>query len=118
MQSTDPKPDLPSLDDLRCDDCAFREGTEANKYEMTRLKAQLCAEIPEEFQCHRRDGLCAGWVALTNKLNAEGFHAHQQPWQRKLKETLLECIRRIEHGENIDIIDEVREFIRKGPYLK
>jgi hypothetical protein len=95
------------LQDLRCATCAFRSGTPANRSAATLLKAQLCAEIPTEFFCHERDGLCAGWVLLANKLNADGFHARQPAWKKKLKETLLECLRLAEQGENFDLVTEV-----------
>jgi hypothetical protein len=39
-----------TLDDLRCHDCAFRPGSTASQSAITRVKAQLCAEIPEEFE--------------------------------------------------------------------
>lgn len=98
-----------TLADLRCDDCAFRPGTEANQSEWTKIKARLCAEIPAEFLCHRRPGLYAGWAALANELNAQGFHAGQTEWQRRLKESVLEIMHRIEDGEQIDLIDEIRK---------
>ena len=103
----------PELEDLRCDDCAFREGTQANSQQSTVMKAQLCAEIPEEFHCHRREGLCAGWAALANKLNREGYHANQPDWQRKLKQELVEIINNAERGNIGDISHEIMLAIDK-----
>lgn len=97
----------PTLPDLRCEGCAFRAGTDANKCDATRLKAQLCAEIPEEFYCHMREGLCAGWALLVNRLNQEGYHAAQPEWKRHLKRTMVECLRRAEAGEEIDLAAEI-----------
>lgn len=102
-----------TLDDLRCDDCAFREGTEANKSEWTKLKAQICAEIPCEFECHRRPGPCAGWAALCNKLNAEGYYAQQPPWRQHLKVAILEGMHRVEDGEQVNVTDLVEAAMRK-----
>lgn len=56
----------------RCETCAYREGTEANRSVNTMLKAQLCLESGEPFLCHSdlsRRALCRGWVdAFTVKL--------------------------------------------------
>jgi hypothetical protein len=53
----------------RCKTCAFREGTAANRSEITMLKAKLCIEICEPFFCHDNvDFVTSGGVAI-NPLN-------------------------------------------------
>lgn len=97
-----------TLADLRCEDCAFRAGSNANKSLSTQLKAQLCAEIPEEFYCHLREKtLCAGWALLANRLNHEGYHAAQPEWKRHLKRVLLDALNRAEQGEDFDLVTVV-----------
>ena len=46
----------------RCDDCAFRFNTDPNGCVATLMDAlkSIAEEVP--FGCHRREGLCAGYV--------------------------------------------------------
>jgi len=60
--------DYPVLS-AKCRDCAFRHGTEANGYWLTRITAAGCVEASHPFWCHKatdRRGetthLCAGWA--------------------------------------------------------
>lgn len=47
----------------RCHDCAFREGTEASRSEITQIKARLCLETMEPFNCHVAPAaICKGWA--------------------------------------------------------
>lgn len=36
----------------KCDTCAFRPGTQANRSALTVLKARLCAQAGQPFHCH------------------------------------------------------------------
>ena len=73
----------------RCSDCAFRKGTEANRYEWTRLKATLCVMARDEFLCHMRgepQPPCVGWQQAV--ANSPG----EPPWRTALAEGLLEVM--------------------------
>jgi hypothetical protein len=91
----------PTLEELRCDDCAFRSGTDASTCERTVLLAQLCVESLEKFNCHRREGLCAGWAQGVNALGSDWYKA-QPEWKQTLRRELIELIHR-SASEKIDL---------------
>ena len=80
------------LRSLRCDDCAFSAGTEANSCSVTRLKAKLCVDAPVPFYCHRREGLCAGWAVAVTTKEASGFYEHLAPWKPAVMNKCLDVI--------------------------
>lgn len=82
----------PTLKELRCDDCAFTPGTQANSCSSTRLKTKLCVDAAVPFYCHKRDGLCAGWAESVNTMDANGHYVRLQPWQKDVLENCLEVI--------------------------
>ena len=43
-----------------CATCAFREGTEANRSELTLLRALFCVAGLVPFLCHEKPGACRG----------------------------------------------------------
>lgn len=55
-----------------CDGCAFKKGTEANKYSFTVLTAIECVLTSQPFYCHKRfcqngeEKLCNGWINIMN----------------------------------------------------
>lgn len=100
---------MPTLEELRCDDCAFRPGTEASKSERTVMLAQLCAEAGELFTCHRREGICAGYAAELNRLGAEWFAA-QPEWKMALRRELIDLIHRAGDGE-LDLAAEMDKIM-------
>jgi hypothetical protein len=90
MAATDHNPisaeNAPSSE-IRCDDCAFTKGTEANGVLWTRVTIELCLIARELFHCHAKGEplpLCAGYLqALAN--------APPQPeFRRELAFALLE----------------------------
>lgn len=70
----------------RCGTCAYRPGTEANRSEITLLKAQLCLESGEPFLCHEdpsRRAICKGWAdAFESRLKAGKLK--EEPERRKM----------------------------------
>lgn len=56
----------------RCHDCAFTIGTEASKGPHTAVVARLCAMTGERFDCHVREGACAGWAQEVAERKATG----------------------------------------------
>ncbi len=70
----------------RCHDCAFTQGTEANRSERTRLTAELCLTAGVAFYCHSKgkpEPLCAGYV------EALARQAEQPVWRRDVADGLL-----------------------------
>ncbi len=63
---------------MQCDDCAFTEGTAANQSAHTRALAEMCVAGLTPFHCHKRDGLCAGWVHAVNQSNEAGAYEDKQ----------------------------------------
>ena len=45
----------------RCKTCAYRLGTSPNGCVTTLMTALKCTMEGEPFNCHERDGECAGW---------------------------------------------------------
>lgn len=84
------------LKSLRCDDCAFTPGTEANKSGNTQIKVYLCAQNAVPFYCHKREGLCAGWAEAVNVLDANDHFVRLAPWKREVMDGCLEVIDRAE----------------------
>ena len=59
-----------------CATCAFREGTEANRSELTLLRALFCVAGLVPFLCHEKPGACRGWIAA---VNLRGVPAEGEP---------------------------------------
>lgn len=54
--------------DKRCYDCAFRPGTLANGSPFTTMDVLKClVEEESDFNCHIREGLCAGFEVLKDE---------------------------------------------------
>lgn len=67
-----------------CATCALRPGTEAASYLPTQTHVKLCILSGEQFDCHEREGACAGWRRAVQQ-------AKPQPeWKRELAGRLLE----------------------------
>ena len=103
------------LQSLRCDDCAFTAGTNANKSENTRMKTYLCSQNAVPFYCHMREGLCAGWAEAVNTLDAAGHFVRLAPWKREVMDKCLDVIditeERGKRGETISdesVIQDIR----------
>ena len=79
----------------RCRDCAFTPGTEANGFEWTRIKAQLCAMTGDRFDCHVDPGPCQGWLEAKN---AEAVES----WKADALRGLLEGMHAAEHADRIN----------------
>jgi hypothetical protein len=104
-----------TLAELRCDDCAFRPGTDASRCERTVLLANLCAEAGEVFNCHRREGLCAGWAQKINELGPDWLRS-QPPWKQTLRKELIELIH-LSGTQPIDLnaeMDRILNVIEKS----
>lgn len=80
------------LRELRCDDCAFTAGTSANSCPATRLKTRLCVDAPVPFYCHKREGLCAGWVEAVNTKDGNGYYVRLAPWKQEVMNACLDVI--------------------------
>jgi hypothetical protein len=57
--------------DRRCEDCAFRKGTDPNGCVSTVMDALKCVMERTPFLCHHEDAAgnlppCAGWVAMVH----------------------------------------------------
>jgi hypothetical protein len=84
---------MSDLKHLRCDDCAFTAGTDANKCDITKVQAKLCAESGEPFYCHINEGsLCAGYIDAAIKLQEKGFHDSEPEWRQQVRKGLLDVI--------------------------
>jgi hypothetical protein len=94
-----------TLRELRCDDCAFTAGTQANGSAVTRLKARLCVENALPFYCHKREGMCAGWAEGVNKAAECGAFVRLQSFRRDVAERCLEVLssgeERVARGEEV-----------------
>lgn len=83
----------------RCDTCAFREGTEASKDEITRLKVSLCLQSRTPFNCHEAPGGIAGLVVCRGFLDAITASPEKPniaEWKQDLAGRLLEVIENVE----------------------
>lgn len=105
MTETLPSSPTPKLEELRCDDCAFRAGTDASTCARTVLLANLCAESGEIFNCHRREGICAGWAAKINELGADWLKA-QPAWKQTMRRGMIDLI----HKSGTEAVDLNAEF--------
>ena len=54
----------------RCDDCAARFNTDPNGCEATLSDFLKCVAEGNPFDCHRRPGLCAGYVIFRHGFKA------------------------------------------------
>ena len=79
----------------RCNDCAFTPGTEANGFEWTRIKAQLCAMTGDRFDCHVNPGQCQGWLEAKQSDAVES-------WKADALRGLLEGMHDVEHADRIN----------------
>lgn len=101
----------------RCEGCAFNPQTDANRSDVTRLKARLCVEALEPFFCHEQvqeavnNGLpysqaieqvemplCSGWCEAVATRNDSGFYESQEEWRRAVLRGCLEYIVQVEDG--------------------
>lgn len=95
---------VPTIPEIRrrekCQTCAFRVGTEANKSKLTLIKASLCADTGTPFLCHEDTPLevmCSGFTDMfANRVNS----IRDQPqWKNELAGHLLEVIDEAETGK-------------------
>lgn len=87
----------------RCHGCAFTPGTEANRSDITRIKATLCVRLCEPFMCHdgvpeggEPDALCRGWGEAQATLYQAGYYRRMPEWRRQVLRGCLATIVQLE----------------------
>jgi|SRR5579863_3635074 len=99
----------------RCATCAFTPGTEANRCQLTAMKAKVCVHALIPFYCHENIDqhtlkpapgeklrLCIGWVDAMDVLHARGHYDRLPAWQVRVSEEILGFIARAENGEDFN----------------
>jgi len=85
----------------RCEDCAFTPGTEANLYVPTQTITELSVLGHIPFYCHKRAGMCAGWIEAVSK--------QKQPpdWKSRLAQRMIDLI----HDGGLRTEEQIRQAI-------
>lgn len=93
---------------VRCSGCAFTEGTEAHRDDLTVLTAELCVQSGEPLFCHANaieDKLPRGSERVCRGYIEQCARRGQQPaWKAAVAAEALRLIE--EAGKGIDITDE------------
>jgi len=78
-----------------CATCAFRNGTEANKDDLTQQKVELCIGSGTPFFCHEEGTshhLCAGFANALDAKVKRGDYKPEDQWRRDVQVGLLALI--------------------------
>lgn len=86
-----------------CATCAFRQGTEANKDQITQLKVQLCLGSGTPFLCHEPQGeghMCGGFANALEAAVKRGDYKDEDDWRRSFMRACLDEIGEFEQCAN------------------